>query len=135
MARKYIIDTHALIWYLEGNPRLGIQAQAVMSEPESVLVLPVIALAEAVHIVAKGRTSISSVVTLMAAVQDAPHLEIASLTWEIVQQSLTLTAVPEIHDRLIVATAVYLQGQGHEVLLLTRDEEMQQSGVVPVIWQ
>jgi PIN domain nuclease of toxin-antitoxin system len=28
----YIIDTHALIWYLEGNPRLGSKAKSIMAE-------------------------------------------------------------------------------------------------------
>jgi PIN domain nuclease of toxin-antitoxin system len=51
---KYVIDTHALIWFLEGNQRLGTQAQAILSNLESQLVLPAIALAEAAWIVEQG---------------------------------------------------------------------------------
>jgi len=29
MATKHIVDAHALIWYLEGNPRLGANAKTV----------------------------------------------------------------------------------------------------------
>ncbi len=54
MARKYILDTHALIWYLAGSARLGGAAKAVMDGPASEMVLPLIALAEAVYIVEKG---------------------------------------------------------------------------------
>lgn len=61
MATKFIVDTHALIWHLEGKPTLGRKAKAVIDSPGSELVLPIIALAEAVFIVEKGRTSIPTV--------------------------------------------------------------------------
>ena len=48
---KYIVDTHALIWFLEGNPRLGTAAKQVLESQESQLILPAIALAEAAFIV------------------------------------------------------------------------------------
>jgi len=37
---KYVIDTHALIWFLEGNPRLGANAKTILSHPDSRLVIP-----------------------------------------------------------------------------------------------
>jgi PIN domain nuclease of toxin-antitoxin system len=40
MATKNIVDAHALVWYLEGNPRLGMQAKAVLDDPTSELILP-----------------------------------------------------------------------------------------------
>lgn len=65
---KYVIDTHALIWFLEGNPRLGSNAKTILSNPESQLIIPATALAEAVWIVERGRTSISSATALLSAV-------------------------------------------------------------------
>jgi len=47
MAHKYVLDTHTLVWYIEGNPRLGAAAKLVIDDPGSELVLSVIALAEA----------------------------------------------------------------------------------------
>jgi PIN domain nuclease of toxin-antitoxin system len=55
---KYVIDTHALIWFLEGNPRLGTNAKAIISHPDSRLIIPATTLAEAVWIVERGRTCI-----------------------------------------------------------------------------
>ncbi|MEH2291852.1 type II toxin-antitoxin system VapC family toxin [Nostoc sp.] len=48
---KYVIDTHTLIWFLEGNSRLGANANAILSNPDSQLVIPATTLAEAVWIV------------------------------------------------------------------------------------
>ena len=51
MAHRFVLDTHSLVWYLEGNLRLGTAAKAVIDDPASQLVLPLIALAEAAFIV------------------------------------------------------------------------------------
>ena len=99
MANKYVVDTHALIWFLEGNPKLGNNARVVFSDPQAKLVLPTIALAEAIDIVAKGRTSIPDVATLMNDVLTDARIELHPLTLAILQQSLTATAVPEMHGQ------------------------------------
>ena len=65
MATKYIVDTHALIWHLEGNKLLGAAAKSVIDDPASQLVLPIIALAETVFVVEKGRTAIPSMNDLL----------------------------------------------------------------------
>lgn len=55
MAHKYLLDTHALIWFLEGNSRLGQNAKNILMNRESQFVLPLIALAEASIIIERGR--------------------------------------------------------------------------------
>jgi len=134
MATKFIVDTHALVWHLEGKPALGRKAKAVIDSSHSELVLPVIALAEAVFIVGKGRTSIPSVSDLLNDVLNDPRIEIYPLTVEILQESLTLTAIPEMHDRLIVATGIYLQSLGETVKVITKDNDIILASLLPVVW-
>lgn len=134
MAHKYIVDTHALIWYLEGNTKLSKKARAILDDTQSQLVLPLIALAEAAFIVERGRTSISSVDDLLLGMRSAPHLDLFPLNWEVFEQSLLAINIPEIHDRLIVATALYLQTLGHTVSLITADSMITVSKLVPVMW-
>lgn len=134
MAAKYVIDTHALVWYLTDNTRLGPAADAVLSDPASELILPVIALADACWIVERGRTSIPSVSALLAAVDAEPRIALAPLDRATLDSSLTLTTVTEMHDRQIVATALLLAEGGDRVALLTRDENIRASGVVTVVW-
>jgi len=134
MATKFIVDTHALVWHLEGKPTLGRKAKAVIDSSHSELVLPVIALAEAVFIVGKGRTSIPSVSDLLNDVLNDPRIEIYPLTVEILQESLMLTAIPEMHDRLIVATGIYLQSLGETVKVITKDNAIILASLLPVVW-
>lgn len=136
MANKYIIDTHALVWYLEGNPRLGQHAKDIMSETESELVLPLIALAEAVYLIEKGRIGIPTISDLLTDVTNDTRIEIYPLSIEIFERGLTEEGVqiPELHDRFIVSTGLYLQDLGHTIAILTVDKSISQAGVLPVIW-
>ena len=79
MTTKHIVDTHALVWHLEGNPRLGSNAKTILADPSSELVLPMIALAEACWMVEHGKSTISNVQDLLMAVDADPRLEITPL--------------------------------------------------------
>ena len=35
MGTKQVVDTHALVWHLEGNPRLGSSAKVIMYRAET----------------------------------------------------------------------------------------------------
>lgn len=134
MANEYVADTHALIWFLGGNPRLGPNARAVMQDPASVLYLPVIALAEACWVVDRGRTSIPSVADLLADVDADPRIAVVPLNRAILNRSLTLAAISEMHDRQIAATALELSSAASRVPVLTCDANITASGLVSVVW-
>jgi PIN domain nuclease of toxin-antitoxin system len=131
---RFVVDTHALIWFLEGNSRLGVKAKAVLEDASSSLVMPAIALAEAVWIVERGKTSIPSVTALMNAISADPRVTIVPLDQAVIQQTIGLSPIHEMHDRQIVATALLLQNQGETVSLLTCDQNITASGLVSVLW-
>lgn len=134
MATKHVVDAHALLWYLEGNPRLGMKAKAVLDDPQSELVLPIIALAEACWVVEHGKSSIATMAELLVAVDADPRVILVSLDRSTLNKSLTLNVIPEMHDRQITATALCLADQGKTVALLTKDPEIRASDLVPIIW-
>jgi len=131
---KYVIDTHALIWFLEGNSRLGANAKAVLSHPDSQLIIPATTLAEAVWIVERGRTSIPSSKDVIAAVETDYRVLIYPLDKEIIEMTMNLSAINEMHDRQIAATALVLASKGDMVQLLTCDQNITASGLVPIVW-
>jgi PIN domain nuclease of toxin-antitoxin system len=134
MANKYVVDTHALIWYLEGNPKLGNSAKAILDAPDSEMILPMIALAEAIDIVCKKRTTILSVADLLNDLATEPRIRIYPLSLGILSESLSAMTIPEMHDRLIVATALHLQRLNHKTAVLTKDPAIIASALVTVIW-
>lgn len=131
---KYVIDTHALIWFLEGNSRLGANAKAVLSHSDSQLVIPATTLAEAVWIVERGRTSIPSGKDVIAAVESDYRVLIYPLDKEIIEMTMSLSSINEMHDRQIAATALVLASKGDMVQLLTCDQNITASGLVPIVW-
>jgi PIN domain nuclease of toxin-antitoxin system len=102
---KYVLDTHALIWFIEGNSRLGQNAFAVLSNASSVLMLPAIALAEAVWIIDHGKTSIPSAEMFLNAIDRDSRITIYPLDRAVINATLTLSEIHEMHDRQIVARA------------------------------
>lgn len=136
MARKVILDTHALVWYLKGNSRLSQPAQSLMSAQASQMVLPLIALAEATLLIERGRITIPSVASLIKDVERDNRIQVYPLTQWVFARSLTAAGrkIPELHDRFIVSTGLHLQDLAHSVAILTRDESITGSAVLPVIW-
>jgi PIN domain nuclease of toxin-antitoxin system len=134
MATKNIVDTHALVWYLEGNPRLGANAKTVLDEPTSELVIPLIALAEACWMVEHGKSSIPTVNDLLAVVDADPRVVVLPLERTVFDNTLGMTAIPEMNDRQIVATALCLADKGETVAVLTKDRNIRMSGLAPIIW-
>ncbi len=136
MASSFVVDTHALLWYLEGNRQLGSRARLVLSAPESHLVVPVIVLAEASIIISLGRTKIPSTTDLIERLARDRRFEIYSLTIDVFKRSLSPEAsrIPELHDRLIVATALHLHDLEMDVALVTRDDSLTSANLVPIVW-
>jgi len=136
MAHKYLLDAHALVWFVEGNKRLSQRAKAIIAAPTSEIVLPLIALAEAAVVIERGRTTIPDVARFLSSVYADPRLEIYPLTLEVFERSLTPEGlrIPELHDRFIVSTGLHLQGLGHTVAILTKDETITNAAVLPVMW-
>lgn len=131
---KYVLDTHTLIWYLEGNSKLSHKVKTIIDDPESELILPAIALAEAMFIVEKRKTDIVDVTSLLSDIDNDPRIQLFALDRTVMDKTLTLQEIPEMHDRQIAATALVLADLEHTVHLLTKDNILVASDSVSTIW-
>jgi PIN domain nuclease of toxin-antitoxin system len=102
---KYIIDTHALIWFLEGNSRLGVIAKEILSDSNSELILPAIALAESLWIVSRAKTSIPSVEALLKVVKDDERVSIYPLDFDVIERSIKLISLTPQNTQIILVGA------------------------------
>ena len=131
---KYILDTHALICFLEGNARLGLTAKEILSDSSSELILPAIALAKSVWIVSRCKTSIPSVDTFLKVVKDDKRISVYPLDSAVIEKSVKLTSINEMHDRQIVSTALVVEGAGNQVALLSCDQNICSANLVAIVW-
>lgn len=126
-----LLDTHAWIWWASQTPKLSAAAQQAMAK-ETELGVAVISCWEVAMLVDKGRLKLDRDVGLWVEQAVAlPKVVLLALTPEIAVASVRLP--PGFHgdpaDRMIVATA-----RQRGVPLVTKDEPIQESGLVTVIW-
>ncbi|MDE3089463.1 MAG: PIN domain-containing protein [Chloroflexota bacterium] len=127
----YVADTHALLWYLGGSPMLGVAARAAFDDAANgttQVSVPAIALAELVSLAEKRRGAID-LTRIVAILRSAAGFRLTSLSPEIALRTRSLTALPDIHDRLIVAEALETNAT-----LITRDQLITASGLAPTVW-
>ncbi len=130
---KHFVDTHSFLWYLAGSAQLGSAAKAVLQDPASALFIPATALAEACWIVERGRVALT-VTDVLTAIDNDSRITILPLDQSVIERSNGLTAIGEMHDRQIVATALVSQDQGGTVDLLTKDGNITASGLISIVW-
>lgn len=128
---SYVIDTHALKWYLLDEPQLGPGASAALKLVElgeAQLLIPAIVLAELVCVFEKkGKTLPIETVLQNVASNTNTHLLDLGLTQLSAFKKLGPTL--EMHDRMILADALL-----YGATLITKGRRLQSAGVVPTIW-
>ncbi len=128
--RYYVTDTYSIVWHLLEDSRLGKKALEIFEESasKSMIFIPTIVLAEMMFISEKGKVKISFKETLEK-IENCEKFEIIPLDLYIVRIASKLEYDLEMHDRLIVATALYFS-----TALLTSDEMIKSADIVEVVW-
>lgn len=134
MSELYVADTHALLWYMLEPHKLGLSAQRALQQVERgevTLHIPVIVIAEAEMVIEKGRirATRSQFETLLQKMIGSRNFRVARLELETALKATRFVQLKDIFDRLIVAEASSLNAP-----LITRDEEITASALVPIIW-
>lgn len=125
---RAVADTHAVIWYLYNDARLSPVARAWIEgavEAGEQIALSTITLAEMVYLVEKGRIDAAALSRLATALDESSAVLVEIPIDRHIVQAMTRvprTNVPDLPDRIIAATALYLG-----VPLVSRDSRIQAS--------
>jgi len=101
-----VADTHAVLWYMFGDPRLSRAAKAAFEaavHARHKVVVSVITLAEIVYLIEKGRFPASVYDELQKALKNPDHvLQQAPVTSEIIDamQQVPRTDITDMPDRI-----------------------------------
>lgn len=126
--KRYVLDTHALVWFLSRDRRLSDTAAAVLRDSDVQLIIPTIVLAEIKHLGHRGRFA-QTLESVLGALLDDPRCVVQPIDLAVIRAA---PASLEIHDSLIVGVAL-VQMDGVDGIL-TRDESITASGLVSTIW-
>jgi len=124
---NYVLDTHVLIWYFTGSKRLKRRAKEAIDDcinRGGKLLVPTIVLSEALDIAEKRKVEFDFQ-EMYRLISDNPFFEIIGFTTGIFDETLEIKDIQEIHDRIIVATAIFYSAD-----IITKDKIIRTSGEV-----
>ena len=134
MTPSAVIDTHAVIWYLNADPRLSAPAKSCIEDAANrglPVLVPSICLIEIIYLSEKGRIPPDILARLEAALRlpDAV-LRVADLTHAVALAvgRVPRNEVPELADRIIAGTGLHFS-----VPVISRDHKIR-SSIVATIW-
>lgn len=130
-----VADTHTVIWYLQNSPRLSTTALITLdsaTQSGDPIYISSITIAEIVYLTEKGKIPQAALNQLITALSDSKSsFIVAAIDLEIAQTLVQVPKdiVPDMPDRIIAATALYLK-----LPLVTRDHKIQALTTIQTIW-
>lgn len=117
----FAVDTQALIRFMEGKRVSPLTAQEILEKADQGIhriIIPAIVLMEVLYLFEKNRIT-KSIFDIESLLSKSTNYHLEPLSLDILKTASLIQDVPELHDRLIGATAVYL-----DIPLLTNDPEL-----------
>ena len=125
----YVTDTQALIKFMIGKRVINKechQAFLAADRGEKIIIIPAVVLMEVLYLFEKNRIKIDLIQT--EELLKSRNYQFEPLTFEILKTASEIDDIPELHDRLIGATARYLN-----IPLITNDPVIIKSRFVEVL--
>jgi len=127
----FVTDTHALIWFLTMPEKLGLLAKKAFEEAEegkATIIIPTIVLAELLYLLEKKKAN-KDFGKIVEKVEKSSNYTVASLDMEVLKRVEIIKNIPELHDRIITATALIFNAK-----IITKDSQIAKSKNVGVVW-
>lgn len=127
----YVVDTHALVWFFEDDPRLSSHALSTLLDTTARIIVPTIVLAEITYLCARQRIRVDRK-EVLERVLVLGNVAIHPLDESVVDR---LPTNLDVHDAIIVATGFVYRDVLHEpTAVLTKDKEIRNSGLIDTVW-
>jgi len=127
----YLADTHSLIWFLTEDENLSNEARGVFLKAEKgevIIVIPTIVLAEMLFICEKKGFK-NEFSQFIEKIKNSQNFVFYNLDLDVIMVCEGLANIREMHDRIIVATAI-----GLGAMVITKDEEIKITNYIKTIW-
>ena len=126
---KYVTDTMALIKFMMGRKVINSASHAAFQDAdqgEAVIIIPAIVLMEVLYLFEKKRIQVG----LFDAedIIESDNYQFEPLSLDILKAGAEITDIPELHDRLIAATARHLG-----LPIITNDPDIRSSAFVTTV--
>ena len=130
LADEYVADTMAIVLHLE-NRKSSVNVKQIFDAADAgqvIIHIPAIVFAEILYLSEKNRIGLT-LADVKKHLQNFSSYREIPLNFEIIEHAGQITDIPELHDRLIAATAKFLKME-----LITNDQKIQSSSLVKTVW-
>lgn len=127
---KYVIDTQALIKFLNGVKVINENIDLILrktDEGENIIIIPSVVMFEIGYLHEKKKIPIS-IVDVENIINNSINYMEEKLSINIIKSAFEITDIPELHDKLIAGTARYLK-----LPLITNDPVILNSSFVECV--
>lgn len=128
---EYLADTVAIIRYFSGSGYLPKKVKEIFlsaDEGENVISISIISIVEIMYLAERNKIKLN-LGEFKKKIENNPNYRIIDLDFDIIEVAKNIDGL-ELHDRLIVSTAKYL-----EIPIITSDEIITDSKIIEVIWK
>ena len=126
---SYVTDTQALVKFMMGKKVINEkchQAFLAADRGKNIIIIPAIVLMEILYLFEKNRIKIDLFQT--EDLLKSRNYQFEPLSLEIIKTASEINDIPELHDRLVAATARYL-----DIPLITNDPVIEKSNFVKIL--
>lgn len=131
---RVVADSHAIVWYIQGSPRLSERAESALSQAEASdgIVVSVATLVDLWYVTqtTQGVTT-DDLARLRSTMVASPNVDLHAIDVAVADAAVSIPrdALGDPWDRFILATARAL-----ELPLVTRDSRIQKTQLVETVW-
>lgn len=131
---RVVADSHAIVWYVQGSPRLSDSAAAALASAEASdgIVVSVATLVDLWYVTQTTQgVSVGDLAQLQSVLESSPKVDLHPIDLAVVDATTSIPrdALGDPWDRFILATACALT-----VPLVTRDGKIRKTELVETIW-
>jgi len=129
----YVMDTHALIWYLTDDKHLSRRARECFEKAEgrqTQVLIPVIVLFECLWLIKKQKIKISHIDEVLYRIEANEEIfRIVPLDKDAFEMALNIRGSIKDRDSMIVSIAL-----SKKATLITKDKTVRKANVVNTLW-
>jgi predicted nucleic acid-binding protein len=107
---SYVTDTQALVKFMAGRKVINDECHRIFQSAdrgEAIIIIPAVVLMEILYLFEKNRIGID--LLQIENLLNSKNYQLEPLTLEILKMASEINDIPELHDRIIAATAAYLE--------------------------
>jgi PIN domain nuclease of toxin-antitoxin system len=131
MTNQYLLDTHVLLWYLNGDQRITQKPQQIIADFENQCFISIASIWDVAIKIQIGKLKLDINLKELRKKLNEEKIEILPLAYEHIMEILPLEKHhKDPFDRIIIAQAKF-----EKLTVITKDENFQKYKVITTFWK